>query len=188
MVYWRCWFRIQTEFVFGEIGPKFVPKMSKLSVLTENWHTCYLEVQIPNPDFNFWNSDPRIHFWVNLGWKSQSFPFFLKIGTYGILMMLILIPKLVFWISDPKYIFGKTWTKNVYVAQFGRKLAHGVSRRCWFLFQRYFFELPTLNPFFGKFGLKAVYFAWKLAHSHIHKQYLKDVDCYFDISFPKFQT
>ena len=162
--------------------------MSKLSVLTENWRTCYLEVQIPNPDFNFWNSDPRIHFWVNLGWKSQSFSFFLKIDTYGILMMLILIPKLVFWISDPKYIFGKTWTKKVNVAQFGRKLAHGVSRRCWFLFQRYFFELPTLNPFFGKFGLKTVYFAWKMAHSHIHKQYLKDVDCYFDISFPKFQT
>ena len=36
--------------------------------------------------------------------------------------------------------------------------------------------------------VKAVCFAWKLAHKHIHTQYLEDVDSYFDISFLKFQT
>ena len=36
--------------------------------------------------------------------------------------------------------------------------------------------------------VKAVCFAWKLAHMHMHTQYLEDVDSYFDISFLKFQT
>ena len=50
-----------------------------------------------------------IHFWVNLGRKIQSCPFWLKISTCIIwhTWMLILIPTLVFWISDPKSIFGK---------------------------------------------------------------------------------
>ena len=34
-----------------------------------------LEVLILNPDLDFWNSDPKIHFWANLGQKSQSCPF-----------------------------------------------------------------------------------------------------------------
>ena len=29
-----------------------------------------------------------------------------------------------------------------------------VYQGCWFLFQQYCFELPTLNPFLGKFGLE----------------------------------
>ena len=29
-----------------------------------------------------------------------------------------------------------------------------VYRGCWFLFWQYFFDLPTLNPFLGKLGLK----------------------------------
>ena len=89
-----------------------------------------LEVLIPNPDLDFWNSDPKIHFWANLGRKSQSCPFFLKIGMHGILTMLILIPTLVFWISDPKSIFGQIWAKKVKVVQFGWKLAQRVSRQC----------------------------------------------------------
>ena len=32
-----------------------------------------LEVLIPNPDLDFWNSNPKIHFWANLGPKIQSF-------------------------------------------------------------------------------------------------------------------
>ena len=40
-----------------------------------------LEVLIPNPDLDFWNSDPKIHFWANLGPKIQSCPFCLKIGA-----------------------------------------------------------------------------------------------------------
>ena len=68
-----------------------------------------LEVLIPHPDLDFWNSDPKIHFWANLGPKIQSCSFCLKIGTHGILRMLILIPTLVFWISNLNFLFGKIW-------------------------------------------------------------------------------
>ena len=94
-----------------------------------------LEVLIPNPDLDFWNSNPKIHFWANLGPKTKSCPFCLKIGTHGISRMLILIPTLVFWISNPNFLFGQIWAKKVKVVRFNWKLAHMISRGCWFLFQ-----------------------------------------------------
>ena len=86
-----------------------------------------LEVLIPNPDLDFWNSDPKIHFWANLGPKSQRCPFCLKIGTHGISSILILIPTLVFWISNPNFLFRQIWAKKVEVVRFNWKLAHMVS-------------------------------------------------------------
>ena len=76
-----------------------------------------LQMLIPNPDFDFWNSDPKIHFWANLGPKIQSCPFCLKIGTHGISRMLILIPTLVFWISNSNFLFGQIWAKKVKVVE-----------------------------------------------------------------------
>ena len=111
-------------------------------------------MQIPNLDLDFWNSNPKIHFLRNLGRKSQSCPFSLKIGTHGILAMLILISTLVFWISNPKSIFGQMWAKKVKVSQFGWKFAHRMSRRCWFLFRQYFSQFRTLNPFLDNLGRK----------------------------------
>ena len=70
-----------------------------------------MEVLIPHPDLDFWNSDPKIHFWANLGRKSQSCPFCLKTGTYGVSSMLILIPTLVFWVCNPKSTFGSKNSK-----------------------------------------------------------------------------
>ena len=64
-----------------------------------------LEVLIPNADLNFWNFDPKIHFWANLGPKNQNYPFCLKIGIYSISRMLILNPDLDFWNFDPKIHF-----------------------------------------------------------------------------------
>ena len=55
-----------------------------------------LEVLIPNPDLDFWNSDLKIHFWANLGPKIQCCPFCLKIGTHSISRMLIPNPDLDF--------------------------------------------------------------------------------------------
>ena len=94
---------------------KFGLKKSKLFVLTENSHIWYLGSVDSESRLRFLKFWPKIHFWANLGWKSQSCPFSLKIGMHGILMMLILIPTLVFWISDPNSIFGKIWTKKVKV-------------------------------------------------------------------------
>ena len=140
--------------------------------------TCSFQ---PNPGFEFWNSDPKIDFWVNFGRKSQSCLFFLKIGMHGILMMLILIPTLVFWISDPKSIFGQIWAKKVKVVQFGWKLAHRVSRRCWFLFRHYFSQFPTLNPFLDKFGSKNSKLF--ILTKNWHTWYIEDADSYSDNSF-----
>ena len=71
-----------------------------------------LEVLNPNPDLNFWNSDPKIYFWANLDPKIQSCPFCLKIGTHGISKTLILTPTLVLWISNPNFPFGQIWAKK----------------------------------------------------------------------------
>ena len=91
------------NFLFGQIWAK------KVKVVRFNWKLTHMV------------SDPKIHFWANLGRKNQSCLFFLKIGTHGILTMLILIPTLVFWISDRKSIFGQIWAKKVKIVQFGWK-------------------------------------------------------------------
>ena len=65
-----------------------------------------LEVLIPNPHLDFWNSNPKIHFWANLGSKRRSCLFCLKIGTHGISRMLILISTFASWTSNQKPIFG----------------------------------------------------------------------------------
>ena len=67
---------------------------------------------------------------------------------------MILIPTLLFSISNPKSFLGQISAENFEVVHFDSKLAHMVYRGCWFLFRQQFFELPTLNPFLGKFGLK----------------------------------
>ena len=77
-----------------------------------------LEVLIPNPNLDFWNSDPKSRFWVNLGQKSQSCPFCLKTGTHDISRMLILNPTLSFWNSDPKTHVWKIWAQKVKVVCF----------------------------------------------------------------------
>ena len=91
---------------------KFEPKKLKLFVFSENWCTCASIFEIPTP------------FWANFSRKSQSCLFFLEIGTHGILTMSIFIPTLVFWIVNPKSIFGQIWTENVNVVCFGWNLSH----------------------------------------------------------------
>ena len=57
---------------------KFGPKNSKLFILTENRHTWYIEDADSYSENSFLNCQPWIHFWANLGWKSQSCLFCLK--------------------------------------------------------------------------------------------------------------
>ena len=94
-----------------------------------------LQMSIPNLDFNFSNSNSKIHVLANFGRESKSCSFCLKIGTHGILRMLILIPTLVFWISSPLCIFGQILAKKVKGVHFDWKMPHMISRGCWFLFQ-----------------------------------------------------
>ena len=77
-----------------------------------------------------WIQTPKIHFWANLTSKSQSCSFCLKIDTHGISRMLILIPTLIFWNFNLKFISGQIWTKKIKVVRFIWKLAQMVSRGC----------------------------------------------------------
>ena len=142
-------------------------------------------MQIPNLDLYFWNSVPKIHFWANLGRKSQSCSFCLKIGTHVISRLLILVPTLVFWISKPKSIFGQIWIEKLKVVQFGWKLAHRVSQRCWFLFRHYFSQFPTVNCFLGKFGPRNSKLF--ILTENWHTWYMEDADSYSGNSFLKCQ-
>ena len=45
------------------------------------------------------------------------------------------IPALVFWISNPNFLFWQIWAKKVKFVRFNWKLAQVISRGCWFLFQ-----------------------------------------------------
>ena len=72
----------------------------------------------------------------NLGWQIiKSCPFWLEIGTHGILEVLILNPDLNFEIPTPKSIFRQIWAQKVKGFRFVWKLAHMVSEGYWFLFQ-----------------------------------------------------
>ena len=91
-----------------------------------------LEGLILNPDWDFWNSDSKIHFWANLCPKIQNCLFYLKIGTHGISTMLILITILVSWISNPNFLFRQIRAGNVKVIHFNLKLVHLESWKCRF--------------------------------------------------------
>ena len=109
---------------------------------------------IPNPDLDFWNFDPKIHFWANLRPKIQSCPFCRKIGTHGISRMLILIPTLVFWISNPNFLFGQIWAKKSKLSVLTENW------HTWYLGSAdsesglRFLKFRPQNPFLGKFGPK----------------------------------
>ena len=101
-----------------EIPPKLGRTIQSCSFWLKSSSLGIFHVLIPNPDLDFWNSNPKIHFWANLCPKSQSCPFCLKISTYGIWRMLILIPTLIFWNSDPKIHFRQIWVQKVKVLCF----------------------------------------------------------------------
>ena len=88
-----------------------------------------LQVLIPNPDLEFWNSNPKIHFWANFGPKIQSSPFCLKIGTHSILGMLIPNPGLDLWSFDPKILFWANLGPKIQSFLFYLKIGtHRISR------------------------------------------------------------
>ena len=91
-----------------------------------------LVVLIPNLDLKFWNSDPKMQSLGKFGPQNSKLSVLPKHWQtwYG-----IHIPILVFWICNPKSIFGQIWAKKVKVVWFTWKLALMVSRGCWFLFR-----------------------------------------------------
>ena len=175
---------------------KFGPKNSKLPILSENWYSWYLEdadsysnISFLNfkSQFRFWanlgqkvklvrfnwklldifsNSNTKIHFWANLGRRSQTYLFFLKIGTRGILTMLILTWTLVFWICDPKSILGKFELKKSRLSSLAENWYLCVSKML-ILIPALFFSVLNPKSIFGQIWVekfKVGHFYWNLAH------------------------
>ena len=140
-------------------------------------------MQIPNPDLDFLNSDSKIYFWAFGPKKSKLFSLDENWHTERLDDV-----NLMFSVSNPKSFFGQIWAEKIKVVHFDWKLAHMVYWGCWILFRQWIFELLTLDSLLGKFGLKEskLFVLPENWHIHMHTQYLKDVDSYFDISFLKF--
>ena len=68
---------------FWNSDPKihFWANLGQKSVLSENWHTWYLEDANSYSNISFMNFQLWIPFWANLGQKSQSCPFYLKLAN-----------------------------------------------------------------------------------------------------------
>ena len=98
--------------VFGQYPKNSGGKIQTCLFCLKIGTNVVLEVLIPNPHLDFWNSDPKIYFWANFGQKSESCQFCSKIVTHSISRMIILIPRLVFWISNPKSISRQIWAKK----------------------------------------------------------------------------
>ena len=159
------------NFLFGQIWAK------KVKVLCFDWKLAHMV----SGKCRFRIFDPKIQFWANLGPKSQSCLFYLKIGTHAISRFLILVPILVFWISKLKSIFGQSRIQKLKVVQFGWKLAQRMSRRCLFLFQHYVSQFLALNPLLVKFGPKNSKLF--ILTQNWHTWYIEELDSYSDNSF-----
>ena len=150
-----------------------------------------LKVLIPNSNLDFWNPNPKIHFWANLVPKIQICLFCLKIGANSISRMQILNPSLDFSNSDPKtHFWGNVCRKSRSCLFFLKIGMHGILTML-ILIPTLVFWIANPKSIFGQIWtekVKVVCFAWNLANLHIHTQYLEDVDSYSDISFLKFQT
>ena len=122
---------------------------------------------IPNPDLDFWNFDPKIHFWANLGPKIQSCPFCLKIGAHSISRMLIPNPDLDFWNFDPKIHFWANLGSKIQSCPFCLIIGtHGFSRML-ILSPTLVFWISNPNILFGQVwakNFKVVRFVYKLVH------------------------
>ena len=124
-------------------------------------------MQISNPDLDFWNSNPKIHFWANLSTKTQSYLLFLKIGAHSISGMLIPNPDLDFWISDPKIHFWAHLSPKSQRYSFCLKTGtHGISRMK-ILIPTLVFWISNFKFLLGQIWtkkVKVVHFTWKFAH------------------------
>ena len=140
-----------------------------------------LEVLIPNPDLEFWNSDTQVHFWANIGSKIQSCLFCLKIGSHSISRMPIPNPELDFWNFDPKIHFWANLGPKSQSYRFCLEIGtHGISRMLILipiLFQ-------ILISLLGKFGPKKSKLS--VLTENWHTWYLGSADSESGLWFLKF--
>ena len=82
--------------------------------------------------------------------------------------MLILILTIVFWIANPKSIFGHIWTEKVKAICFAWKLTHKQIHNTQYL--------------------EDVDFYFDISFLKFQNLNLEDADCYSEISYLKLQT
>ena len=137
-----------------------------MSILTENWVAMYIGGVDSESRLRFWNSDPKIHFWANLGSKIQSCPFCLKSGSHSISRMLIPNPDLDFWDFDTEIHFWANLGPKIQRCPFCLRIStHGVSSML-ILIPTLVFWISNPNFLFGQIWakkVKVVRFNWKLA-------------------------
>ena len=110
-------------------------------------------------------SSTQLHPPPNLGRKMKDCPFWLKIGTHGILVVLSLNPDLDFWNSDHKIHFCANLGPKIQSCLFCLKIgAHSISRMqilnpdFWILTPKSIFWQIWVQK------LKVVHFVSKLVH------------------------
>ena len=98
---------------------------------------------------------------------------------------------IIFLSFEPWILFWTNLGRKIESCSFWLKIGtHDISRML-ILLPTIVFWIANPRSTFGKIWaerVKAVCFAWKLAHTQMHIQYLEDIDSYFDIRFLKFQT
>ena len=106
--------RTKISHVIGQF-PKFRWNNSKLSVLPENWHKWYLGGGASKSTLRFLKFWPQNTFLGKFRPKKWKFSILPENWHTYISRIIILISTLVFWISNPKSIFGQIWSIKVKV-------------------------------------------------------------------------
>ena len=108
--------------------------MWKLVHIVSRWywfqiHTYIFEIPTQKSIFgpieeslDFWNSKPKIRFRANLGPKSETCLFFVKIGPHTISRVVVLKPDLDFWNCDHKTPFRANLSTKVQNCLFSLKI------------------------------------------------------------------
>ena len=108
---------------------KFGPKKLKLSVFPENWHAWNIDDADPYSNISFLNFRLSIHFWANLGQKSQSCLICLRIWTQNVSTIWILIQTLFFLSLELSIFFWTNPDRKIQSCSFWLKIGtHGISR------------------------------------------------------------
>ena len=122
----------------------------------------------------------------NLGQKIKSCSFWLKIGTLGILEVLIPNLRLDFWNFDPKIYFWANLAQKFKLVRFVWKLVHVVCQDADSKSRLRFLKFWPQNPFLGKFGPKNSKLL--VLSENWYTWHLNDADSYFSISFLNFKS
>ena len=99
----------------------------------------------------------------------------------GFSTMLILIPTLLFSVSNPVSFSWTNLCQKISSCPFWLKIGTMICWRCWFQIQTYVFEIPIPKSIFGQIWaqkFKVVSFVWKLVDT-VFKMLIPNLDLDF---------